>query len=275
MTENKEILQQNNSQLQKLTDALNKEHFFEKFPTAKLYNLWKWIFSAEIENNVIFYFKEDWHMIFNLSAMRKNLSDKNSFNKANVVERIENNSVELYQVNNDNWNKTISESPIDKKSIEYFNARIDILFFDNRSFLNKFFQNNADKTNIHQQRIDYLEFLISPVWALKLWEAYNIFKKDWLSKWWFQKLLKYYTDKNNPILLNQCSDPRFEKNWEQLTPEEIQKYLQEWLISKELANECINAIQERDNLNKQKETEKSKITSEISWKLDDLKSLIV
>ena len=64
------------------------------------------------------------------------------------------------------------------------------------------------------------------------------------------------------ILLSQIWDPRFEKIWDYITKKELDTYLKDWLITKELHTQCINKLEKVEKLREEKENKVNWIKSD-------------
>lgn len=224
--------------------------------------IWENVVSIKYSGEIIgFYeFWENWTLTnsINLDAIRE---DKTNFNIASML---------AWYIETQEWNKDMYKiervklqdwilkwelvwDPLQKDSLEYFQAWKDIVFYEIRLWITTILQ--FDKSMLQNGDPKKFLTLAAKSWALRLYDLQE-FKKQWLID---EKLLSeialLFNWVHNNLLLNQIADSRFDKIDEWFSPEEIQEYIEKEYISPQLGNLAIKMIQIVEKLNEQKEIE--------------------
>jgi len=227
---------------------------------------WKWKVDG------YFYYNNDWFITqtFYPWWVREILKDKKSYLKAGFIAKDGDESDNLYKIiSQDNWNIVLDSKPLDQFSMEYYNAWVDILFYDTYKEL----KTSEKKLNwlpkIPLQDIIITEDAIYPSWAMRIQDLEWYLKKWGITSRWFDVLMEEWFI-NWWILLKQCDDPRFDKVWDPITIEEINGYVERKRISQELGNQCIELIKARD----EKTLKQQNLNKDIKWDFASLKDSI-
>ena len=226
-----------------------------------LYAVWN-------KKNIWFFCHENGKPIFNLKAVW----EAHYFNKALFLAwyreiRDINWVYNLYSLNNINlstWNPNFWAKPIDKYSLKYFQIWKDIIFHEDKLWLETM-KITDTKWNLHKTWNWQLEWYIDS-WVLRIKDVYALFKQKQIDKNTFDKHLPSL----QKILLSQIWDTRFEALWDYVTEKEIKDYLEGGYISRELARECYKKIKERDSIKTKKEKKKQEIHSRVHFEVSDI-----
>ncbi|MEF2176102.1 MAG: hypothetical protein V3575_06515 [Candidatus Absconditabacteria bacterium] len=155
----------------------------------------------------------------------------------------------IKEIDRDN-NKIIPEKEVDKYSEEYYNARMDIAFFG-ISMSTKLFLKKSTDGLYNELDNEWLGVALNTK-VLKILDLYTFYNNKQITKELFDK----YLSKLQSLLLQQIADSRFERVKRQITKEELDFYLNENLISKELYDLAIQELKELEDLKQQKEEKK-------------------
>lgn len=155
----------------------------------------------------------------------------------------------IKEIDRDN-NKIIPEKEVDKYSEEYYNARMDIAFFG-ISMSTKLFLKKSTDWLYNELDNEWLWVALNTK-VLKILDLYTFYNNKQITKELFDK----YLSKLQSLLLQQIADSRFERVKRQITKEELDFYLNENLISKELYDLAIQELKELEDLKQQKEEKK-------------------
>jgi len=219
-----------------------------------------------------FYYDDRWVIrdSFYPKWAKETIKDKKSYLQAGFIAKDGDASNNLYKIiSQDNGNIVLNTKPLDQFSFEYYNAWVDILFYDTYKEL----KTSEKKLNwlpkIPLQDITITETTIYPIWAMRIQDLEWYLKKWAISDLWFDLLMDEVFI-NWWIILKQCDDPRFDKVWDPITVEEINGYVERKRISRELGNQCIELIKARD----EKILKQQNLNKNIKWDFASLKSSI-
>ncbi|MEF2175967.1 MAG: hypothetical protein V3575_05820 [Candidatus Absconditabacteria bacterium] len=194
----------------------------------------------------------------NLDAIRE---DKTNFNIASMlagyIETQEGNK-DMYKIERVKLQDGILKGelvgdPLQKDSLEYFQAWKDIVFYEIRLWITTILQ--FDKSMLQNGDPKKFLTLAAKSGALRLYDLQEFKKQGLIDEKLLSEIALLFNGVHNNLLLNQIADSRFDKIDEGFSPEEIQEYIEKEYISPQLGNLAIKMIQIVEKLNEQKEIE--------------------
>ena len=231
-------------------------------------HLWKGIYAIGTTKNVWYFTREKNEMLFSLRPVSRAHYFKKASYLAWFKEIKDANWVyNLYKgkdIDSKSWNPIPWAKPLDKYSMEYFNAWNDIVFHEDKLWLET--MKNADTSwNLHHFSEWQLEWYIKS-WVPRIKDLYTFLKQKQIDKKTFDKHLPSL----QKLFLSQIWDMRFEALWDYVTEQEVKDYYEWGYISKELARECYKKIKERDSIKQKKEKKKKEIHSKASHDINEI-----
>ena len=269
---NKDKIEINSNMAEELVISdLKKRWMLSKYPDLKVKHIWNWIVWTFREWNIKVYDKIiNWEVdvIFNIAGVRKAHYFKKALYLAWFNEIKDTNWIyNLYKrkdIDSKNWNPIPWSKPLDKYSMEYFNAWNNIVFQEDKLGLET--MKNADTSwNMHHFSEWQLEWYIES-WVPRIKDLHTFLKQKQIDKKTFDK----HFPSVQKLLLSQIWDTRFEALWDYVTEQEIKDYYEWGYIPKELARECYKKIKERDSLKQKKEKKKKEIHSKASHDINEI-----
>ncbi|EKE29685.1 MAG: hypothetical protein ACD_2C00121G0003 [uncultured bacterium (gcode 4)] len=229
----------------------------------KTYKLWKVSNSVYADSfdwiNVTSFIDKKWETIFHVDPVRSAHYFKKALYLAWYKEIKDASWIyNLYLIKNidtKTWNAILWSKPLDKHSLEYFRAWHDIIFHEDKLWLETYKRPSLE-WNLHKPQDWQLEWYIWS-WALRIKDLHTLLMQKQIDRKIFDKFLPSL----QKLLLTQIWDTRFEALWDYVTEQEIKDYYEGWYISKDLAMECYKKIKERDSIKQRKEKRKKEIRS--------------
>jgi hypothetical protein len=228
------------------------------------------VFIVGTDRVVSFFYDGKWDMLLSLKELRT----VHYFLKASYLagyREIPSDSkpVDLYRIKDldDKGNPVSGAKPVDKFSREYYQAFMDITFYDDKLIIETFKKESSD-TNTYTPLDTKPLLSIAKWWAMRIRDLVAFKKTGQTTDSDFTTALSIL-QKN---LLNTIGDYRFERVNQGVKREELDSYLKDGLISKELHAQAIQKLERVEKIKRAVSDKHSQIMNQTQVKMAGLMS---
>ncbi|MDP2104135.1 MAG: hypothetical protein Q8K26_04410 [Candidatus Gracilibacteria bacterium] len=230
-----------------LREKLKKKGVFEKYPNLKCQYLGNNYFAIDLENdgNIEGFFDYMAHPYIRVDETRKDMIRKKRYDTvlklAGYEEKQENGIYNLYK----------NGTKIDQMTRAYFDAWNDILFFEvyihintiNKKDYEASLYDNAGLKSMGNEEVKCLRFK----------HIKELYKRIEFSDYSFELYLRRIKPE---IVLSWITEPRFDRLGDPVTQAELDEYLKQGYISKELHEMCTQALRDKLRLQSEKQSKR-------------------